>query len=187
MPKVIKEASQNLEASPASSTLKRIKRNKTEEEHNRTPTKITETDAKITIFLKKGQSGISVSSQTTEDTAASESTGLKSMNKSLKKSNTQGTLKFGKAATTVIEEEVIPKVPKKTMVEFNRKVEEAYSQEEFPILKDLISRMTETLRKKSNPKKVERFFHIHMKQFLRSSPDQLWSSVYRPNSPSEVK
>ena len=63
---------------------------------------------------------------------------------------------------------------------------EIYEKEEYPIFKELINIMNEDLKKRFNLKKIERLFHTSMKQFLRSSPDQLWDSVYKPINPSEV-
>ena len=78
------------------------------------------------------------------------------------------------------------KVPKKTIVDFNRSLEAVYNQGSFEIFGKLLEVLNEDLKKRFNVKKVERLFHTSMKQFLRSSPDQLWNSVYRPITPHEV-
>ena len=156
-------------------------------------------EQKITIFLRKSQDVFTlaspVSTAATEKAPVLETTPVKqstpakpsSSAKSTKKKPGQSTLNFGKP----VKEEAPrkpspPKIPKKTLGDFQRKMGEIYEKEEYPIFKDLINIMNEDLKKRFNIKKLERLFHTSMKQFLRSSPDQLWDSVYKPINPSEV-
>ena len=138
---------------------------------------------KITIFLKKDQNTISVSTQVTEELSTQESTTVKPKKSKGKAASSQGILMFKKSPAKVAPP---VKVPKKTMVDFNCSLEEVYNEGAFTIFGKLLEALNEDLKKKFNVKKVERLFHTSMKQFLRSSPDQLWSSVYRPIAPHEV-
>jgi len=138
--------------------------------------------------LKKDQNTITVSTQTSDISTNSENPGNKSKPAKPKAQGAlQKTLRFIKSPKKASSRKLSPpRIPKKTVMDFHRKVDEAYVQEEFPIMGILLDKMNEDLRKRFNQKKVERFLQTSMKQFLRSSPDHLWSSVYRPLGPNEV-
>lgn len=175
------ESKENIEAeSGPPKRLKRVKNNDSDSVAKSTPL------PKITIFLKKDQNTFTVSSEPVEPVTPSENPSTKpkeSKSKSKTKIGSQGLLQFKKSPQ---KKEVLPKIQKNSLIDFYKKVEGAYTQEEFPIAKELLNKMNEDLKKRFNFKKLERFFNTSMKQFLRSSPDQLWSHVYQPHLPQEV-
>ena len=147
-------------------------------------------DKKITIFLKKDQNAINSAppNLTTEGKPEGEKVPSKPKETKAKIVVSQSTLKFKKSPSKPASQRSSPPViiPKTSIGDFYKKIGEIYDKEESSILKELINKINEDLKKRFNIKKVERFFHTCMKQFLRSSPDQLWDSVYKPVNPSEV-
>jgi len=148
-------------------------------------------DKKITIFLKKDQNAINStpSNLTTSEKLEVEKAASKSKETKPKVVvSSQSTLKFKKSPSKSATQRTSPPVviPKTSIGDFYKKVGEIYDKEELPLLKELINKINEDLKKRFNVKKVERFFHTCMKQFLRGSPDQLWDSVYKPANPLEV-
>ena len=75
---------------------------------------------------------------------------------------------------------------KKTMLQYLKDSTKKYESYQPQIYTHLLAKINESLNFRFNAKKIERIFHTCMKQFLRSSPDQLWCNVYKPLSVNEV-
>ena len=149
-------------------------------------------DKKITIFLKKDQNMLnSAPSNLTAATSGkleAEKASSKQKESKPKVVVSQSTLKFKKSPSKSATQRTSPPIiiPKQSIGDFYKKIGDIYDKEESLLMKGLIDKINEDLKKRFNVKKVERFFHTCMKQFLRGSPDMLWDSVYKPVIPSEV-